>query len=259
MASAWDPELYARFRRERSQPFFDLVALVRKRPGMRVVDLGCGSGELTAWLHGELQAAETLGVDSSDTMLAEAQQHATQGLSFERGDIARFEPAGEFDLVFSNAALQWVPDHSVLLARLTALLAPDGQLAVQMPRNWQHPSHTTAAALAREAPYATALGGYTSEDTEANVLTPEEYAALLYRLGFAEQHVRLQIFVHPLPGPEAVLEWVRGTLLTAYQSRLTPALYDAFLDEYGRRLRGELGSERPYLYLYPRILLWARR
>src|SRR5262245_43458962 len=102
MKDAWNPEQYNRFRAERSAPFFDLLALVRPIAGMRVIDLGCGTGELTRELHQRLGARETLGIDSSTAMLEKAAAHAGDGLSFARGDIGEFAPPASFDLVFSN-------------------------------------------------------------------------------------------------------------------------------------------------------------
>ena len=143
MADVWDPAQYARFQRERSHAFFDLAGFVQWRPAMRVVDLGCGTGELTRVLHERLAARETLGLDSSPAMLARAQAHAGGGLRFAPGDIAAWEGTG-YDLVFSNAALHWVPEHEALLTRLRAALAPGGQLAVQLPANHEHPSQLVA-------------------------------------------------------------------------------------------------------------------
>src|SRR5256714_14845225 len=121
MADAWSPVQYERFRAERTQPFWDLAELVEARPAMRIADLGCGTGELTAQLHQKLQARETIGVDSSAAMLAKSPH--VSGVRFELGDIAGFEAQPKFDLIFSNAALHWVPDHPCLLRRPT--LAPD--------------------------------------------------------------------------------------------------------------------------------------
>lgn len=256
MASPWNPAQYNRFRRERQQPFFDLLALVRPQAAMRVVDLGCGTGELTRQLHQRLGARDTLGLDSSPSMLADSAQHAAAGLHFRQGEIGAFDAAAAYDLVFSNAALQWLPDHQALFARLSAALAAGGQLAVQMPLNYDHPSHSVAAALAGEPPFAAALGGFA---VERPVHAPEWYATCLHRLGFAEQHVRVQVYGHVLAARDEVVEWVKGTLLTAYQQRLDAALWPEFLARYRAALLPALDDTRPYFYPFKRLLIWGRR
>lgn len=256
MTSAWNPHQYDRFRNERSRPFFDLAAMVVPIPGGRAVDLGCGTGQLTRLLHDRCQAAETVGVDSAETMLAESARHAGNGLRFERADIAEYQPTSPFDLVFSNAALQWLPDHEQLFSRLTGWIAPGGQLAVQMPANHDHASHLEASAVAGEAPFRTALDGYVREFP---VREPEWYAALLDELGYVAQHVRLQVYVHHLAGRDEVVEWMRGTLLVDYQRRLSPALFDRFLERYRERLLRRLSDSRPFFFPFKRLLLWGRR
>ena len=251
MASdTWDPQQYERFRAEREQPFFDLLDLVRPHPEPRVVDLGCGTGELTRELHRRLGARETIGLDSSPAMLERSAPHAGDGVRFETGDIAEFTARGAFDLVFSNAALHWVPAHEALLARLTDALRPHGQLAVQVPANSDHPSHLTAAEVGAElglAPHPT------------NVLPPERYATMLHRLGYAEQHVRLQVYPHRLGSRADVVEWVKGTLLTDYSRRLSADAYEEFLRRYRERLLAKLEDTRPYLFTFKRLFIWARR
>jgi trans-aconitate 2-methyltransferase len=251
----WDPDRYARFADERRAPFLDLLATVEPRPGMRIVDLGCGSGELTRLAHERLGARETVGVDASAAMLERAAAHAGGGLTFRQGDLAAVDD-GPYDLVLSNAALHWVPDHAALLPRLAALLAPGGQLALQIPANEEHPSHAIAREVAREPDLAAALAGFVRESP---VLAPEEYARVLWGLGVSAQRVRVEIYAHPLPAPAAVIEWVRGTLLTDYERRQSPEAYARFLARYSERLLGELPDERPFLYTYRRVFLWARR
>jgi trans-aconitate 2-methyltransferase len=129
---------------------------------------------------------------------------------------------------------------------------------VQLPANQQHPSQRLARELAQTAPFAEALAGYGGE-SPTTVLAPEEYAVLLHRYGCTEQQVRLQVYSHVLPDASDVVEWVRGTLLTAYQQRLSPPLWEAFLAAYRERLAAELGRGRPYLLTYNRILFWGRR
>jgi trans-aconitate 2-methyltransferase len=250
---AWSPTQYERFREERRQPFVDLQALVRPQSDMRVVDLGCGTGDLTAELHRDLAARETLGVDSSEEMLAQAPADVP-GLRFVRGDLGTFADDAAWDLVFSNAAVQWVADHPALFARLRRAVAPGGQLAVQMPSNFAHVSHTVAVDVAAEPPFRAALGGW---QRHVPVLEPDTYAVLLDRLGAREQHVRLQVYGHHLASRDEVVEWTKGTLLTDYRRRLDAAGYDAFVARYRERLLAHLDDDRPFFYPFRRLLLWA--
>lgn len=254
----WNPNQYDRFKAEREQPFYDLAALVQRQPGMRVVDLGCGDGRLTAWLHRELEASETLGIDSSEEMLAKSEAHAGEGVSFQKMDIldAPDAYAGQFDLLYSNAALQWILGHETLFPRITRLVKPGGQFAVQMPANGNAPSHRLAAVVASEEPFRTALDGWVRVDP---VQGPEFYSALLReRVGCAEQLVRLQVYDHELAETRAAVEWVKGSLLTAYLARLPHELHEQFLARYTDALLAEVGERSPYYYPFPRIFLWGR-
>ncbi|HWC40187.1 MAG TPA: methyltransferase domain-containing protein [Acidimicrobiales bacterium] len=259
MTDGWDPDQYSRFRNERAAPFFDLLGLVRPAPNGVVADLGCGTGELTAAAHDRLGAHHTVGVDSSPAMLAKAAQHATREVEFAEGDIAAFASADPLDVIISNAALHWVPDHPAVLARWSAALGETGQLAVQVPANADHPAHVLAGELAEEEPFRSALGGAPPPDPVRQVLRPEDYATILHELGFAEQHVRLQVYGHRLASTDEVVEWVRGTSLTRFAARLSDQLFSDFVDRYRRRLVETLGVREPYFYPFKRILFWAGR
>ncbi|MBI3831936.1 MAG: methyltransferase domain-containing protein [Planctomycetes bacterium] len=254
--SPWDPAQYERFKKERAQPYYDLLAMVRPKAGLRVVDLGCGTGELTRELHLKLQARETLGLDSSASMLAETAKFTGPGLRFEQGDIAAFAPAQPFDLVFSNAALQWLPSHETLFARIAGMIALEGQLAVQVPANHDHPSQSVARKLGAEEPYAPFLR---NDPSYENVLLPERYAELLYKLGFREQQVFLRVYGYLLSARDEVIEWMKGTALTRFKKALPEAVYLQFLEAYRARLLPLLEDRRPYFYPFKRILLWASR
>lgn len=243
---SWDPDQYERFKAERRQPFLDLLALVERRPGMRVLDLGCGTGELTRELHETLRARETTGIDNSADMLAKARAGA--GLHFERAGIETYVPQHPVDLIFSNAALHWVGDHHALLRRLVSFLAPDGQIAIQMPANDDHPSHATAAEVARD---------FGIEPRHDPLLPADEYARVLYSLGVKRPNVRMQVYGHELESAANVIEWVKGALLTGYEKRLGPR-YPDFLSRYAATLLPRLGSARPFFYTYKRVLIFGQ-
>ncbi len=251
----WNPDRYAKFRGERAAPFHDLLALVEPSPSPRLLDLGCGTGELTRLAHEKLGARETVGVDASAAMLERAAAEAGGGLSFRQGDLATFSEGG-FDVVISNAAVHWVPDHAALLPRLLALVAPGGQLAVQAPANEHHTSHAVAREVAREPAFAGPLGGFVRGSP---ILEPEAYSRILFQHGFARQRVRFEIYAHPLASREDVVEWVRGTTLTDYEKRLDAPVFERFLARYREELMAALPDERPFLYTYRRLFLWARR
>lgn len=243
----WSPEQYERFKAERRQPFLDLLGLVEHRPRMRVADLGCGTGELTRELHEHLAAEETLGIDNSQTMLLKSGAFGNDMLRFEEGDIEAYVADRPFDLVFSNAALHWVPAHEALITRLVSFLSPRGQIAIQMPANDDHPSHKVAAEV------AASFGVAARAD---HMLPVERYASLLHRTGFKRQHVRMEVYGHQLDSSASVVEWVRGSLLTDYESRLGDRFVD-FLDAYTTALTKQLGDVTPYFYTYKRILMWG--
>lgn len=259
VADAWNPEQYDRFREERQQPFFDLLKLVLPKKDMSAVDLGCGTGETTRELHRHLRCKSTLGIDSSSSMLEKSRELNEPGLRFA---MARVEDLGDwsvngarFDLLFSNACLHWVPEHVPLFAALASRLNDGGQLAVQMPVNHDHPSHTVCAELCEREPYAPFLRGASMRP----VLPVEEYARLLHKLGFKHQRVFVQVYGHKLESKAGVVEWVKGTLLTEPRRRLSPELYQRFEDEYRARLMARLVDEKPYFYPFKRLLLWAEK
>jgi trans-aconitate 2-methyltransferase len=255
----WDPRQYDKFNREREQPFYDLLALVRPRSGMRVADLGCGTGKLTRVLHHRLDARETTGIDRSEKMLEPARAQPTpHGLRFETGTIEAFagNGCGPFDLIFSNAAYHWVADHEGLIPRLASHLAAGGQLAFQVPAQHGDATHRTADDLADAEPFKTALAGWRRVHA---VQTPDGYARLLYRSGFADPNVRLIVYPHVLPSRDAVIEWMKGTLLTEYARHLPDDLFADFVEAYRARLLPQLDASQPYFFPFKRILCWGQR
>jgi trans-aconitate 2-methyltransferase len=260
MTDTWDPTQYDKFQREREQPFFDLLAMVRPAPGMRVIDLGCGTGKLTRALHQQLAALETVGIDRSPSMLAgTADGPQPPGLRFEVGTIESFvEQAStpRWDLIFSNAALHWVDGHERLIERLAAALAPSGQLAFQVPAQHDTLTHRLADELTTIEPFKSALGTWRRSQP---VLTPDAYARLLYRYGFSDPKVRLIVYPHVLASREDVVEWVKGTMLTEYKRQLPADMYERFVEAYRGRLLAAFDEAHPFFYPFKRILCWGQR
>lgn len=249
----WQPDQYSKFQAERSQPFYDLVETISPRNSMRIVDLGCGTGEHTKTLHERFRAVETLGIDRSEDMLSRAPR--APNLHFLLGDIQNFRAESEFDLLFSNAALQWVGDHAGLVARFHQAIRAGGQLAIQVPKNGDHVSHQIAYALEKEPPYHQ----YPGCPLAGNTLAPESYAGLLHSLGFRSIKVRLFVYLHVLPSGAEVKEWVKGSLLGHYRATQPEEVYALFEKEYGLRLDREIGAIQPYPFTFKRILMHAVR
>lgn len=244
----WDPDRYNKFQNERSAPFADLLSLVKVREGLRVVDLGCGTGELTARLADALPGSDVLGIDSSPEMLQRAEAHARPGLRFRQVSIEALE--GEWDLVFSHATVQWVDDHDSLVPRLLGMVAPGGQLAVQMPSNHGHATHRLIEQIAGEEPFREALDGWTRKSP---VLGIDRYADLLYANGAREITVFEKVYPHVLEGPDALADWTSGTTLVPYFERLPEDLRERFMEVYRGRLRA-LYPAGPVFYGFRRTL-----
>jgi trans-aconitate 2-methyltransferase len=231
----WDPAQYARYSSQRSRPFFDLTAQVDADSPGRVVDLGCGSGELTATLAQRWPGAVVHGIDSSTEMIAKAPSgpEAPANLSFAVGAAEDFDATG-VDVLVSNALLQWVPGHDELLARWSRQLTPGGWLAFQVPANFGAPSHVLMRELAESPSWRGRLGGVL-RGSEA-VLDPEVYLSLLLRHGLQAEVWQTE-YLHVLPGPDPVLEWVRGTGLRPVLEVLSAAEAGAYTSEYAAELR----------------------
>ncbi|MFC3835232.1 MULTISPECIES: methyltransferase domain-containing protein [Deinococcus] len=253
----WNPEQYHRFREARSAPARDLQAMIPAHDYGRIVDLGCGTGEQALELAQRFPGAAVLGLDSSAEMLARAQEHDAPNLTFEQADIRELN--GSFDVIYSNAALQWLPDHPALLRNLWPHLNPGGMLAVQVPANHDHASHRLLTETAED--FAAELGGFTRFGTAQGaspVLTPARYAEVLDGLGALDITAISKIYPVVLDGADGIVDWTRGTALVPYLSRLSEADGQRFLAAYRARLRAEYPGDRVY-YAFTRVLFVATR
>ena len=250
---AWNPQQYGLFETQRSRPFFDLVSRISVEQPRRVVDLGCGTGALTATLAARWPEAEVAGLDSSPEMLDKASVHTAghANLSFRLADIAEWSPAPGDDVIVSNAALQWVPAHDKLLARWYAMLEPGAQLAVQMPANTDSPSQLLLRELADEPRWAERLRGL--KIVNETVGPVEEYLALAFSAGVVVEAWET-IYQHVLQGDDPVLEWLAGTRLRPFVAALGDEA-PVFVEEFRQRLRvaypsGPAGTVFPFRRLF---------
>lgn len=252
---AWNPDLYERYRALRERPGRDLLsALPDIMPG-GITDLGCGTGYLTRQLAERFQAATVTGLDSDAAMLAKAAGAASR-VFWQQGDIGQWQPDAPPDLIFSNAALHWLPDHAGLFARLAGFLAPGGVLAVQMPDNFAAPSHRLLAGLAGREPWREDLAGALDHGT---VLTADAYWRIL-RAHCRSIDIWHSDYLQVLEGEDPVLEWVSATALLPVTSRLPPDQAADFRAAYGAALRDAYPMEADGSTLFPfrRIFILAR-
>jgi trans-aconitate 2-methyltransferase len=241
----WDPAQYAVFSYERSRPFFDLTGQVGAEQPGQVVDLGCGSGELTATLAQRWPGATVRGLDASAEMIERAAPVAGGRLSFDLADAADFDASG-VDVLVSNALLQWVPEHQAQLCRWAGQLNAGGWLAFQVPANFGSPSHRLMRELADSARWRGRLAGVLRHDAVAE---PAEYLELLAGAGLRVNAWQTS-YLHVLSGSDPVLDWVRGTGLRPVLQALAEDEAAEFSAEYAALLR-QAYPARPFGTVFP--------
>jgi trans-aconitate 2-methyltransferase len=228
----WDPERYLAFGDQRTRPAIDLLARVPLAKAARIADLGCGPGNSTALLAERWPEAAVIGVDNAKEMLARARASGVRA-GWVEADIASWAPEDPPDLIYSNAALHWLDDHGRLVPRLLAYLRPGGALAIQMPRNFDAPSHVLLRETARSGPWAM--------DLEGLLATPSVAAPAWYYDLLAPRAGTLDVwetdYLHVLDGDDPVLMWTRSTALRPVMDALDERHREAFEAAYAARLR----------------------
>jgi len=264
---AWDPAQYLRHAGHRARPFVDLLARVPELPTHepRIADLGCGPGNVTALLAERWPTARITGYDNSTEMLDKAAvEHAgpTAGggrVDFAHADVRTWAPSQPYDLIVSNATLQWVPGHVSRFADWVSGLRPGGTLAFQVPGNFDSPSHRLMRELADSARWKSRLSDVLRHADA--VCDPSAYLAALADLR-CEVDAWETTYVHLLSGEDPVLDWVNGTGLRPVLTALAdaPEARDAFVDEYRTALR-EAYPPGPHGTAFPfrRIFAVARK
>lgn len=248
----WNPDAYGRFGPLRLRPALDLLAQVPPLPAGAVTDLGCGSGAVAAALRARFAddgpaPRPLVGVDASPAMLAEA---ARRGLydRLEQADAAAWSPAAPPALIFSNAALHWLPDHATLLPRLARLLAPGGTLAVQMPAQHGAPSHALLGRIAAEL----FPDRFARRASPPPVLPAPDYARLLAPLGeVAAWETEYVQTLAPVAGAHPVRLFTEATAMRPFLARLAPREAGAFTARYEEELAAAYPAEPDGRVLFP--------
>jgi trans-aconitate 2-methyltransferase len=227
----WNPQQYLKFAQPRLRPALDLLARVDVTQPATVFDLGCGTGNITRLLSERWPQAQVVGVDGSAEMLAQAQRQPSR-IRWVQQNLAAWRADRPADLIYSNAALHWLPDHAILFPALVEQLAPGGILAVQMPRNFLAPSHTAIHETVREGRWRNRLEPLIAPSPVAE---PQFYYSLLQ-----SQAATLELweteYLHVLTGPDPVKEWTKGTWLQQFLDRLEEPERSAFEAAYARRV-----------------------
>ena len=253
---SWDPSVYLAFDNERTRPAIELAARIPLSTPHLVIDLGCGPGNSTAVLAKRWPAARFIGVDGSAEMLAAARKTSLNA-DWQQANLATWTAAAPVPLIFSNAAFQWVDGHDAIFPRLLSQLEPNGVLALQMPRNFDAPSHVLLRETAASGPWASKVMRL---NRTKPVAEPAAYYAML-----APHAASIDIweteYLQGLDGDDAVFKWVSGTALIPYRDALYGVERDAFLDEYRERLSRTYprAANGKTLFPFKRIFIIARR
>jgi trans-aconitate 2-methyltransferase len=227
----WNPNQYLKFEDHRTRPAVDLIQQIPIEQPQTVVDLGCGTGNITKLLRERWPQAQITGVDNSPQMLAKAQGAAPE-ITWETGDVATWNPSQKVDVIFSNATFNWLPDHDTLLPQIMQHLTPGGVLAIQVPRNYEAPSHALMQEIAQSGPWTTTLKPLIKAPS---VQAPENYYKIL------SPHAKtLKIwestYLQALDGVNPVAEFTKGTALKPFLDALDEPLKGQFEAEYRRRV-----------------------
>jgi trans-aconitate 2-methyltransferase len=252
----WNPATYNEFKDIRYRPFYDLVDMIDINDVQTVVDLGCGTGEQTAILSKRLPRARILGIDTSAEMLSDSQQFASESLRFQQAGISEFlNQHSDWDLIFSNAALQWENNHAELFPRIIARLSTVGRLAVQMPYQKENVLNKLLLELVREPPFPGMLNGF---QRDSPLLTIDEYADILFRSGLRDIGILLKVYPIIAKDELELYRFIAGSALIPYLERLNKQEQEQLKTAYLSKIRVHFKAF-PAIYSFKRLLMYGRK
>ncbi|MFD2262095.1 trans-aconitate 2-methyltransferase [Lacibacterium aquatile] len=253
---AWDAQQYLKFSDARTRPAAELLARVATQAPANAIDIGCGPGNSTELLAARWRKTQIVGLDSDEAMLVQARKDYPD-FRFEQGDIRTWATDGSerYDVVYGNAVLQWVGGHETLFPDLLKRLNPGGTLAIQMPRNFQAPSHVLMRKAAAESPYAARLENV----RELNDVPGPSYYYDLLTDKVATLDIWETEYTQVMPAVDGIIDWVKGSGLRPFLARLGPNEQADLLARY----RAELTKGYPQqvdgkvLFFFKRIFIVA--
>ena len=252
----WNPEIYNKFKNIRYQPFYDLIDFIKPKEAMKAIDLGCGTGEQTAILADKFPNANFLGVDSSDEMLEQSKSLETDNLHFKKATTEETIESGEkWDLIFSNAALQWSNDHETLFPKLIELINPKGQFAVQMPVQPQNKLNKILSELVDEEPFKSYLNGF---KRDSPVLSIDDYAQILFDGGLENIQIMQKVYPIIANDHDTLYNFISGSALIPYIEQLDGDQKELFIKTYKERIAIHF-PKLPAIYSFKRLLLYGRK
>lgn len=252
----WNPEIYNQFKNIRYQPFFDLAENISSENLKKAIDIGCGTGEQTHILSEKFKDAYFLAIDSSAEMLEKSLNLENERLSFEQKTIEELYSSNEkWDLIFSNAALQWSDNHEKLFPKLLSLLSESGQFAVQMPVQSENMLNQILFQLASEEQYKTQLNNW---NRVSPVLSLDDYAKMMFDAGLKDLNISIKVYPIIADDAEKLFQFISGSALIPYLEILDQDNQEKFIAEYKKRISENFGRF-PAIYPFKRILLYGRK
>ena len=249
----WNPETYNKFKEERYQPFYDLISHIHHKPGMKIIDLGCGTGELTKILADQFKESTVLGIDTSAEMLSKAPQQ--KNLIFLQSSIENeVAKSDQWDLIVANASLQWVENHHQLFPGIFAKLSENGQVAIQMPSQKENKLNQILHELAHEDPFYSFLQN-TIRDSP--LLSLDDYTSIFFSHGAHEVVIYQKVYPLIVKSTDSLYEFISGTALIPYIEKLNDDLKIKFEQEFKNRIAKSFTSS-PLVYAFKRIILFGQ-
>jgi len=251
----WEPQTYLRYADIRFRAGIDLIARIPKLDYPVIYDLGCGTGHLTSILADTFPHSKVTGIDSSLEMLSEARREFPT-LEWRQADITSWHPPTPPHLIYTNAALQWVPAHETLLPSLLSKLLPGGVLATQVPRHFESPSHLGLKELVMQSEWRTALeplllAPIPSPDTYWRWLSPHARNLDIWET----------LYLQVLDGNDPVVNFMRGTALRPFLSALPENEAGKFIEAFAERMAAAYPPQASGQTLFPfrRLFVVAQR